>query len=55
MRLARTRLSMRDVPLRLTISVGVATLPPFGSVRELVAMADAAMYEAKGEGRNRVR
>lgn len=37
-----------------TVSVGVASLPPAASLRELVAVADAAMYTAKREGRNRV-
>jgi diguanylate cyclase (GGDEF)-like protein len=38
----------------ITVSVGVAVAPP-GNLGRLVADADAALYEAKGLGRNRVR
>lgn len=42
-------------PLSLTVSVGVATLPDDGSTaEELLARADARMYEAKRDGRSRV-
>jgi diguanylate cyclase (GGDEF)-like protein len=44
-----------DSPLRVTVSIGVATLD--GSRRDLedmLAAADAALYEAKNTGRNRV-
>ncbi|HKG90664.1 MAG TPA: diguanylate cyclase [Gemmatimonadaceae bacterium] len=43
--------------LHLTISVGVATFPSMRveSVEDLFARADAALYRAKAEGRNRVR
>lgn len=38
-----------------TISIGVATCPDDGSgIRDLVAHADAHLYEAKRQGRNRV-
>jgi two-component system, cell cycle response regulator len=45
------------VQLHLTISVGVATFPSsrVESVEDLFARADAALYRAKAEGRNRVR
>lgn len=44
----------RSLP-RLTTSIGVALFPVHGSLpAELLAQADAALYEAKARGRNRV-
>jgi diguanylate cyclase (GGDEF)-like protein len=40
---------------RLTLSIGVAEFPANGEGDEaLIAAADAALYQAKGEGRDRV-
>jgi len=39
---------------RLTVSAGVAPLVPGRSVRDWLASADGAMYQAKESGRNRV-
>jgi diguanylate cyclase (GGDEF)-like protein len=40
---------------RMTVSVGAAEYPTHGDTpEELIASADAAMYQAKGEGRDRV-
>jgi diguanylate cyclase (GGDEF)-like protein len=42
--------------LRITISLGLATFPTHASTEDgLFAAADAALYEAKKSGRNRVR
>ena len=39
----------------MTLSVGVATLPAHAAdVMNLIAAADAALYQAKATGRNRV-
>jgi diguanylate cyclase (GGDEF)-like protein len=40
--------------LRLTASIGFATIAPDDSPETLFARADAALYEAKRLGRNRV-
>ena len=40
---------------RMTVSIGAAEYPPHGDTpEELIESADAAMYQAKGEGRDRV-
>jgi len=46
-----------DPSLRMTTSIGVATFPAalIESVEDLFARADAALYRAKADGRNRVR
>lgn len=41
-------------PIRVTISIGVAALTPNDSVDTLIARADAALYQAKDQGRNQV-
>ena len=43
--------------LKLTASIGVAVYPAarIESVEDLLARADAALYRAKADGRNRVR
>jgi diguanylate cyclase len=38
----------------LTVSIGVAALQGSENVQQLLCRADAALYEAKAEGRNRV-
>jgi diguanylate cyclase (GGDEF)-like protein len=44
-----------DGPVRVTISIGVATIDPqMRSPEDLFKRADAALYEAKQAGRNRV-
>jgi diguanylate cyclase (GGDEF)-like protein len=51
---ARIVLTMDGSPIRVTASFGVAAVPPGKTAFELFAAADAAMYQAKGAGKNRV-
>jgi diguanylate cyclase (GGDEF)-like protein len=39
----------------VTVSIGIASLPPGRGIERLIADADAALYQAKNGGRNRVR
>lgn len=55
LRLAMTRVRTPGAPdLRLTASLGTATLRNGEQFADLLARADAAMYQAKAAGRNRV-
>lgn len=40
--------------IAVTFSTGIASLPGYASVRELILAADQALYRAKNAGRNRV-
>ena len=42
-------------PVRISISIGLAMLQPGESLEALLARADDALYQAKRDGRNRVR
>ncbi len=42
------------IPIRVTVSIGVAGLQQSDSADSLIARADAALYDAKNSGRNRV-
>jgi diguanylate cyclase (GGDEF)-like protein len=53
---ANVFLTGEGLQVRLTVSVGVATLPDVAaSAEELMKSADAAMYRVKGSGKNGVR
>ncbi|MDR2215612.1 MAG: GGDEF domain-containing protein, partial [Nevskiaceae bacterium] len=54
---ADTPFASGDAPLRITISIGVATLMPGQKtpLTELMTAADTALYRAKSDGRNKVR
>lgn len=51
---ARAMLTPAGTPFAVTASFGVAAAPPRGTLEELVAAADEALYEAKRSGKNRV-
>ncbi len=40
-------------PISVTISIGSADSRSFASLSEMIAAADAALYQAKAQGRNR--
>ena len=53
-RLEETTFPTESGPLRVTISLGIATYPDDGTEKaRLVEVADACLYHAKRNGRNR--
>ena len=55
--ISELEIPVADTSIRCTLSMGVAALPdvaPEGGPNELIALADARLYRAKAEGKNRV-
>ncbi len=54
-KLSKLNISLNEKPVRITISLGIASYPEQGtSYDKLLEMADSAMYQAKQSGRNRI-
>ena len=53
-RVAGTPIKLQNVVIDITISLGLARVHKNDDVASLIARADAALYDAKGQGRNRV-
>jgi diguanylate cyclase (GGDEF)-like protein len=51
---AASGIAVDDAPVETTVSIGIAGGPPGTELEVLLAAADAALYQAKRNGRNRV-
>jgi diguanylate cyclase (GGDEF)-like protein len=54
LKVAESKITTRSGMLTVTMSIGVATATFEHSVDEILEAADAALYQAKNEGRNRI-
>jgi diguanylate cyclase (GGDEF)-like protein len=53
--IGKEKFTLRRVTTRVTVSIGVSSCPEDGKLKsEIIAKADAALYKAKGAGRDRV-
>ena len=52
--IAELEIPVRDATIRVTASFGVAEFPTYATAESLLAAADAALYQAKRAGKNRV-
>lgn len=53
-RIAKSRITTRSGELSMTVSIGIACAAAGSTVDEILGAADAALYRAKDQGRNRV-
>lgn len=53
--ISNTKFETRSGPLSICVSIGVASRAGLNTVDDLMSAADAALYQAKYQGRNRVR
>jgi diguanylate cyclase (GGDEF)-like protein len=53
-KVASNKISTRSGEIPITLSIGVACVAGENSVDNILEVADAALYRAKNEGRNRV-
>jgi len=54
LKVAESDIPTRSGRLSVTVSIGVATATSENSVDEILAAADASLYLAKNDGRNRI-
>jgi len=50
-----TPIDIGNLPVRITVSIGIAAVDANASVESSIGHSDAAMYAAKQNGRNQVK